>query len=106
MKYSIANNYNQNWHDDIFCVYWKTKLPTRTYVLSKKKILKYFSELDCITPFHMILLDNLSVITSLYFYADEDKLVINLNQNFKKISVEIKHDDINKLISKCMIPET
>lgn len=103
MKYLSTDNYERMWHDEIHCVYWNPKSNNHNYYLSKKKILKYFSELSLINPMHMLILDNLSNINAFFYYVDEKKLVVNLNQNFKKLQIDIKSDIITDIIQNCTI---
>ena len=79
MKYVVHDNLNTMWHDDICCVCWLPNLERSERKLSKKKLLKYFSELKEINEFHILLLDNLSKIFSLRHYMGENNVTISLD---------------------------
>lgn len=89
MKYTLNSNYTREWNDEFQCVCIMENGTPRLFVLSKRKLMIYFSELKTLSEVYMFILDNLSNLEQLTYHLATKHLVLKVNNNGLQVELEI-----------------
>lgn len=100
MNITINDISNYQWHNYINCACWSEDMKVKNVSLSKKKMLKFFSEKDELEEFHMLLLDNIIKALAFVYYIESGEFII-FAYGDKKISVTIYKEDFENLVQNC-----
>lgn len=103
MIYTTQTNANRIWHDEVEFVTnsWAADLYLEQ-TLSKKKLLKNLSEIKVLNELHMIILDNLSKLSSIRRYQDIDSVIFSLEDN-TEIIINIINWEFFELLKNSII---
>ena len=104
MKYVVNDNLEGKWYDEILCVCWMPNMERIAHSLSKRKLLRYFSELQKIDEFHILLLNNLSRISSFRHYVGETGVTIALAKG-QTIAVDIPESVFEDIVTAAKIEQ-
>ena len=90
MNYKITSSHTDYWNDDFLGMCFMPPGGARLYSLSKRKLLRYFSELKTLNAIHTIILDNLSKINQVNYYMATNTLVLIMNKDTLEIPVPLQ----------------
>ena len=102
MNITINDTFNFGLNDRIWynCWYEGEKMKSQTGYISKKKLLKYFSEKEELDEFHLLLLDNIIKTFAFVYYTEDREFTISLYGD-KRIVVTITQKDFEDIIKNC-----
>ena len=102
MNITITDTFNYGLNDRIWynCWYEDMKLKSRTGYISKKKLLKYFSEKEELDEFHLLLLDNIIKTFSFIYYTEDGEFTMRLYGD-KSIVFHIPQKDFENIVTNC-----
>lgn len=70
--------------------------------LSKKKMLKFFSEKDVLEKFHLLLLDNIIKTLAFAYYSENSEFII-FGYGDTEITVTICKEDFDDIVANCTV---
>ena len=102
MNITITDTFDYGWNDRIWynCWYEDIKLKSQTGYISKKKLLKYFSEKEELDEFHLLLLDNIIKTFCFVYYTEDGKFTMRLS-GAKSIVITIPQKAFEDIVKNC-----
>ena len=100
MNITINETFDYGWDEHIYCTCWFEDMKSQYFFISKKKLLKYFSEKDELDDFHLLLLDNIIKTLSFVYYTKDSKFNISLYGD-KRIVIHIPQKDFEDIVKNC-----
>lgn len=100
MNIKINSTFERSWYDYILCTCWLENMKSKVVSLSKKKMLKYFSEIEQLNEFHTLLLDNILSIIGFVYYIEDKTFEISLFRG-DRITVNIPQKDFDDMVTNC-----
>lgn len=104
MKYTIEGQFEPRWEDTINCICWLENMHSRGFHLSKRKLLRYLSNLQTFEPFHIMLLDNLSTTFSYVYYMEDSDFI--LSKTDMRICAKVPAEEFENIIINCSVHDT
>ena len=100
MNITINETFDYGWDEHIYCTCWFEEMKSQVVSISKKKMLKYFSEKEKLDEFHLLLLDNIIKTLSFVYYTEDGEFTIRLYED-KRIVVTIPQKDFEDIVKNC-----
>lgn len=102
MNITITDTFNYGLNDRIWykCWYEGENLKSQKGYISKKKMLKYFSEKEELDEFHLLLLDNIIKTFCFVYYTEAGEFTMRLSGD-KSIVIHIPQKDFENIVTNC-----
>lgn len=105
MNYKVNSSYTSCWRDDFFAMCFMPPGGARLYSLSKRKLLRYFSELNTLSITHTFILDNLSKINQVNYYLVTSTLVLKMNKDKDTFEISVPLQTFEDILINCTIKQ-
>lgn len=101
---STDSNVHYTWEDYFNFIEFSPKLERKATVISKRKFLKNFSELENINELHILILKHIYELINIVYYPEDRNILLELS-TFTTITVPAKHEDFYDFIQKSIKDE-
>lgn len=105
MNYKVNSHYTSQWFDEFCGMCYMLHGNVRLYSLSKRRLLRYFSELNTLSEIHTFILDNLSKLDQINYHMATNTLVLKINKGKDILETSVPLQTFEDILINCTIKQ-
>ena len=105
MKFTFEGKYQGEWCDEFMCICHMEDSSSRLFSLSKRKMLRYLSEVETLDKMHLLILDTLSVVSKITYYMVDSVFIIYTKNDQEKISFILPQKAFEDILINCILKQ-
>lgn len=105
MNFTFNSKYICEWKDEFLVICFMPQGSARLFSLSKRKLLRYFSELNTLNEIYTFILDHLSKIEQVNYYMATNTLVLKMNKDKNVLEIAVPLQTFEDILINCTIQQ-